>query len=286
MLENGNNPSQPKFTDHEMEIIDQIIITIAILLDNCIQNYKKPEQIMNEYSEINSSKKGTEKDLLRVFTTLILRNINNEKGMSPKQIKEQITKISKELYKKSLEDFLANSSNLSKVLKEKEDAGILFSIAGKKKIKEQSPKSTPRKLKSGMYQEERPEGPPVIKKLTATAEDYKKILSNPEALDLINNNLIKYGKLEKAYNLIMNNALSLFKKGDEQTYNFLHTFKVSFPDVDTNAMPDPKLFQEAINSIGEQELEELRKQGVRFLLENPSTGVFFIFSLSKMVDST
>ena len=116
-----------------------------------------------------------------------------------------------------------------------------------------------------------------------TVEEYKKILSNPQALDLINNNLIKYGKLEKAYNLIVDNAFSLFKRGDEQTYNFLHTFKVSFPNVDTNAMPNPKLFQEAINSMGEHELEELRKQGVRFLLENPSTGVFFIFSLSKKV---
>ena len=146
--------------------------------------------------QINSSKKGREKNLLRVFTTLILRNINNEKGMYPKQIKKEITKISKELYKKSQEDFLANSSNLSKVLKEVEDVEIIFSIIGKKKIKEQSPKSIPRKSKAGMYQEERLEGPPVVKKLTGTVEDYKKILSNPQALDSINNNLIKYGKLE------------------------------------------------------------------------------------------
>jgi hypothetical protein len=278
--ENGNKYSSPKFTDHETEIIEQIIITLAIMLDNIIKDYKNPEQTMKDYLEINSS----ETNLLRVFTALILGNINNERGMYLGEIREEISKL---LYKKSQEDFLANSANLSKVLKEFGDIEITFSITGKKKIKELSPKSTVgRKPKVRMYQEEGPEGPPVVKKLTDTVEDYKKILSNPQALHFINNKLIKYAKLEEAYNLIVDNAFSFFKKGNEDAYKFLDAFKVLFHNdtnaiMDTNTMPDRKLFREAINSRTEQELEELKEQFVRHLMENPSNSVFFIFSLAK-----
>ena len=134
---------------------------MAILLDNFIKDYKNPEQIMEEYSRLKSSKKN----LLHVFITLLLRNMNHEEGMYPGQIKEEITKISEVLYKESIEDFLDNPSNLSKMLKELEDAGIITSIRGKKKIKEQSPKSIQRKPKVRGYQEEGPEGPPVVKKI-------------------------------------------------------------------------------------------------------------------------
>jgi hypothetical protein len=47
-------------------------------------------------------------------------------------------------------------------------------------------------------------------------------------------------------------------------------------------MLDPKSFQERINAISEEELEEWRKQFVRYLLENPSAGIFFIFSLEDV----
>jgi hypothetical protein len=68
----------------------------------------------------------------------------------------------------------------------------------------------------------------------------------------------------------------------ERKYNFLEAFKVLRTDLITNdTMLDPKLFHERINSISEEELEENRKQFVRYLLEDPSAGIFFIFSLAN-----
>jgi hypothetical protein len=74
------------------------------------------------------------------------------------------------------------------------------------------------------------------------------------------------------------------KKGDKKLYNFLRIFAVLFPNVDTKGIPVSKLFQKNINSVGEEELEKLRKEFVSHLLENPANSVFFIFSLAKLAD--
>src|SRR5215212_10112853 len=142
MPENGNNPSEL-----ENDIIDQIVITIAIMLDNLIKDYKNSEEIMEDYRLITSSPTN----VTRAFTSLILMNVNSETGVSPAKIKRQLIEMSTGFYEKSQKDFLDNSPNLSKVLKEFEDAGIIFSIVGKKKIKEKSPKSITRKPKAVAY---------------------------------------------------------------------------------------------------------------------------------------
>jgi hypothetical protein len=128
-----------------------------------------------------------------------------------------------------------------------------------------------------------PEGPPVIKKLKPKVEDYRKILSNPKALAIINNKLIKYGKLEKAYNIIAKKAFYFLKEGGKNEYDFLQVFKVLLPtDLSiNNTMLDVKSFQEGFNAISEEDLGEYRKQFVQYLLENPSAGIFFIFNLAK-----
>ena len=64
-------------------------------------------------------------------------------------------------------------------------------------------------------------------------------------------------------------------------YNLLPTFAVLFPNIDTDALPDPGLFREAINSAGEEVLEKLRKDSVQYLLQNPSNSLLFIFNLAK-----
>ena len=183
MAKNGNNPSQPQFTDHEVEIIDEITITLAMILGNYIREYKNPKRMMGMYSKVSSS----EKSLMRVFMSSSLRNMSHQEGVYPVQIKENLTKISRALFKESRGVFLNSRSRLSKLLKDFETAGVILSIKGKKKIKKESPKSIPRKPKIG---KERREGYPIVYKLTSAVEDYKKMLSNPQALYLINKKLI------------------------------------------------------------------------------------------------
>ena len=262
-------------SEHELEIIKEITITIAIALSDYLKPYKKPSAIMKAYSKLTSS----EKKLSRVFMTLMIPNMNQEKGMYPEEIHKKLTEISKILFKESKDTFLNRLSTRSKLLKEFENRGIFSSIKGKKKIKQESPKSVERKPKVGKA---RREGYPVVYQLTGTVQEYKKILSNPQCVHVINNRLQKYGILEKAYDLISKYAFYIFKKGDEKMYDFLQTFKVLFPKLDPNVVPDSKVFREQINALGEKELEKLRKELVQHLLKTPSSSVILIFSLTKL----
>jgi hypothetical protein len=111
-------------------------------------------------------------------------------------------------------------------------------------------------------------------------------LSNPNAVGLINEKLIRYGKLEKVCELLSRDAFDVFKKADTEFYKFLTTFGALFPKINTNSMPDPRLFQEAIKSVGQDEQEQMRKEFVSHLLENPLSGFFFMFSLSGFVNES
>ena len=130
-------------SEHELEIIKEITITMAIALNDYLKPYKKPSAIMKTYSKLTSS----EKKLSRVFMTLMIPNMNQEKGMFPEEIHKSLTEISKILFKESRDTFLNRLSTRSKLLKEFENRGIFSSIRGKKKIKQESPKSVERRRK-------------------------------------------------------------------------------------------------------------------------------------------
>jgi hypothetical protein len=78
MPEKGNNHSGLQFTDRDKKIIDYIVITIAIIVDHIITDYKNPKDIMDDYHRITSSRAK----VTQAFTTLILLNINNDTGVS------------------------------------------------------------------------------------------------------------------------------------------------------------------------------------------------------------
>jgi hypothetical protein len=170
----------------------------------------------------------------------------------------------------------------TKLIQQFEKRGIFYSIKGKKNIKQESPKNIERKPKAGRA---RREGRPIVYKLTGTVQEYKKILSSPQCVYIINDTLRKYGKLEKAYDLISKQAFYFFKTGDKKMYDFLLTFKAMFPKLGPNDVPDSKAFREQINKLGPKKLEKLRKDLVQHLLKTPSSSVLLIFSLIKLADS-
>jgi hypothetical protein len=267
------------FSEHEIRIIDEITITTAIVLSDYLKANKRPTTtIMKAYSKLTSS----EKNVSRVFMTLLIPNMNQEKGMYPEEIHKNLTEISKFLIKGSEDIFLNRPSTRSKLLKEFENRDIFYSIRGKNKIKLESPKSVEKKPK---IRKDKREGYPIVYKLTSTVQEYKRILLNPQCVHAINNRLRKYGILKKAYDLISRQAFYFLKTGDEKKYDFLQIFKVMFPNMNTNAIPDPKTFKEQIDATEGKELEKIRKELVQHILENPSSCVLLTFSLSKLVNS-
>jgi hypothetical protein len=118
--------------------------------------------------------------------------------------------------------------------------------------------------------------------VTGTVEAYDRILSNPNAVSLINKNLLKAGSLKEVYELFSKDAFDIFKLADTEFCNLLPIFGELLPEVNTDTIPNPQLFQEAIKSVGQDELERHRKEFVNYLLENPLSGLFFVFSLAEL----
>jgi hypothetical protein len=168
------------------------------------------------------------------------------------------------------------------VLKEFEDKNTLFRMEGKKSIKYRFPKSI--KRKSEAREAKRP-GYPIVRKVTDTIEEYERVLSNPNAVNLINKNLSNFGRLKEVYKLLSNDVFNILEKADPEFYGFLPIFSEIFPGIKIDTIPDPQLFQNAIKSVGQDELKSMKKEFVNHLLENPFSSIFFIFSLARLEDN-
>ena len=268
MSQNGKNPSQITFSDKEEYVINQITFVVTRLFHSFITDHKYLKKIIEPFSKINL--RENDKDLARLGLMLILRNMSHKEGaMFPNQINKELARV---LLNGSKDVFFENQSTLSKVLKEFEDANIHFRIEGKKNIKHQSPNSIRRKPKAG---EARRQGFHIVRKVTSTVDDYERILSNPDAVSLINKNLLEYGKLREVYELLSRDAFDLFKMADTAFYNSLLMFGEPFPEINTKAIPNPQSFQKAFKSARQDELEYYRKEFVNHLLENPLSGLSF-----------
>jgi hypothetical protein len=69
---------------------------------------------------------------------------------------------------------------------------------------------------------------------------------------------------------------------DTEFYDSLPKFGEPFPEINTDAIPNPESFQKAFKSAGQDELEFHRKEFVNRLLENPLGGLIFMFSLAEL----
>ena len=268
-MRKAKSSSGSEFTDDELEIIDEITITLALVFEDVIRNVNS-NSIIQQTSKLASS--------MQYQTTFAyaigLLSLYDEKGRFPDEIKEEIAKMLSEDHQ---QDLLTNESMMSKVLKNFEDDGITFKIRGDKDIKIQSPRSIQRRRKVG---KPRRVGPHIVSKLTTTVEDYKMILSNSKATDLINRRMLNYGLLREAYSKIIKESFHAFQKGDENFCKNLDMLKPLFPEHD-ESMPDAKLFQEQMRLLTNEELENLQDQALVHLIENQSYPILFIFSLYK-----
>ena len=263
-------PSQSDFTEEELDIIDEITITLALLFSNIIENMNS-KNILQQSSKMSSSLSY----LTTVAYTMKLIFLYHEQGQFTGEIKEEIAKM---LCEKQQQDLLNNESLMSKVLKNFENNGVIFRVRGDQDIKAQSSTNISKKPK-----DRRPRriGVHNISKFTRTVEDYKLALSNPKALEFINYRLVKYGLLSETYSTIFKESFQAFKKGDESFFKNLEMFKVLFQGVDFDLMPDSKTFQALIKSLSDTEMESLRQQFLTYYIKNPNYPIFFIFSLYK-----
>jgi hypothetical protein len=261
-----------------MEIIFEITITLARVFQNIIDNLKV-NGIVDAAKKMNSSLQLQ----VAIFYIIKLLSIYQEHGRFTYEIKEEIAKMLSEEHQQA---FQKNDSVMSKVLKLFEDGGIIFKVRGKDMVKKKSPESIARRVKGSKPRrvkgsKPRRAGPFIISKLKPTIEEYKQILSDPRAVELVNQTLSKDGVLREAYPTIIRESFHALKEGDESFYNALEKFN---PNIDSTSLPTPKLFQEQFKSLSEGEMESLQKETITHFVKNPSFPIFFIFSLSKFAN--
>lgn len=263
--------SRLDFSDEELDIIFQITITLALVFEKVRENVSS-KSLLQQSSKMASS--------LQYQTTVAyvikLFSLYHDQGRFPSEIKNEIAKLLSEKHQK---DLLKNESLMSKVQKNFDDDGVTFRIRGNNNIKAQLPTGTSKKPKAKML---RRVGAHTISKLTRTVEDYKRVLSNPNALDLINCTLLKYPLLKETYSAIIRESFHAFKVGDEDLYNNLKMFRELFPNIDDDPISYSKLFQEKIRVLSDTEMENLQQQAITYLIDNPYYPIFFIYSLYKL----
>ena len=271
-LKTGNNLAQ-KTTAKDIEIIESIVITVAITCHSYIESHGRysPGRLAKGYSKLGSSNSKL------AFTSLIsnLYNLDYTTGKFPEQINKQIAQHLLNRYTNYM-----NLPNLSKLLKKLEPYNIFCKVEGKKKIKLDSPKSLPRKPKAGLKKRG---GYLVIRKTTRSVEDYKRIIGNPDTLMIINRKLAKYNDLLRSfYELFVDDILEAIKQGNQNANAFLTACITStFPDFDRDKI-DLESYKKALENRAQKDLEEDKKAFLAYLLQNPNPRFFFILSLTGL----
>jgi hypothetical protein len=263
--------SRLDFSDEELDIIDQITITLALVFEKVRENVRS-KGLLQQSSKMSSSLQYQ----ATVAYVIKLLSLYHNQGRFTGVIKEEIAKM---LSEKHQQDLLRNESLMSKVRKKFDNDGITFRIRGDKNIRAQLSIDTSRKPKA---KRPRRVGTHTISKLVSTVEDYKRVLSNPKALELINCRLLKYPLLKETYSTIVRESFYAFKVGDQDFYNNLKMFRELFPTIDDDPISYSKLFQEQIRALSDTEMENLQQQTITYLIDNPHYPVIFIYSLYKL----
>ena len=267
MAKKSKNPAQ--FSEEEMKLINGIIFSLFRKLHGYIENYNDPEEYSKDLAGILKTDKGL------ALTTLFfgINDTNADQPLFPEEINKKLAKI---LAKES--QHYLKSPDLSKVLKLLKNAGLFLNTPGKQNIKQQSPKSIPRKQKTG---EPRREGYHSIYTISNKVKDYKKILSNPQAVEHINKTLKESGVLEKAYYNLFMNSYHAIKKGNERMDKLFTQSIPTSVGSETISPSNWNIFREQLLSLNTTQLEEKAKESTDRLLENPYSPLFLVLSLPE-----
>jgi hypothetical protein len=174
--------------------------------------------------------------------------------------------------------------------------GLLSNIKGKKSSRKAAPKAFPKLKKGGGFINDKREGRYSGYMVTRDLATLNRILSKPEALDLIHHKLRKYGRLEEFF---LFNGLAVvyaIMTGDKRRFKFYNA--VTQTIVDHSPAAQAKLSKAGLNSkevqyslwepikshlhsIKEEELEEFVRNMIRAQIENPIDYSYTLLAISR-----
>ena len=214
-------------------------------------------------------------------------NLDPSKVYTPAEISKELTDkltthpnedeivIKSDSYTEQIE-FIA-SNRLTEVLKTLEKMGLFDNIKGMKNLRFSS---ISKRKKVNV------EGYPSAYKLTSDAKRIQSILSKPECVDLIINGLIEAKLLYSYLKYSLTCSLYLYKyASDSQLYQLLKSVLSSELPDDDEFIKQISQIRTTINSLDDQQIEEIVENSTENLLKNWKTyimRIFMLLSISKL----
>lgn len=91
MQKKRNNPAQSQFTDRDLDIIDEITLTMAeVVGQHSRMDYNTPRKLKKAYHKMTSTKKALD----RLSLNLNLLSMYGKEEVFPEQIKKDMNEIS------------------------------------------------------------------------------------------------------------------------------------------------------------------------------------------------
>jgi hypothetical protein len=186
------------------------------------------------------------------------------------------------------------SWQVSEALQDLIEEDLLLNVRGKKNIKKIAPKTLPKLKKGGDSTNVKREGLPSVYHITSDFVAIKKIVSKPEALEIIHCKLKEYGLLERFYHFMGMAVVYAIRDGDERMLQYANIVVQNMRDnspvvqalsikagLNSNASVW-KLIKEYLCSIKEEELERFVKKMVRLYIENPIDYSYTLLAVSRL----
>jgi hypothetical protein len=274
-----------RITADEKQTIDRIVVVCSSKIYHFLKTHRDPKKYASKLLKLWSSEKALFLPNL-LFATM---SMNANELIFPQELKMKVAKAT------THEDVSGAILNLEKrqstylkswaateAFQDLVNEGLLSNISGKRNIKKIAP---PQKLKKGRgYDDIKREGLYSAYMITEDLGVLNKIVSKHEALKIIHQKLIKYGKLEEFFLFNGLAAVHAMMKSDDKVNKLFNVAAQSFldnsPEVQTalsRAGLNSKEIQYSLwepiknylGSLKEEELEGIVREMIHPLVENP-----------------
>lgn len=288
-------------TEDEKQIINEIITICVAKIYHFVKTYDDPKKYADRFLTFSKSR-------LNFFLTYFVlgaMNISPEQSFFPNSANKKlgreilynlkdVTNATQDLAKES--STYLRSWEMTEALQRLEDEGILLNIRGKNKIKKQVSSALPRMRKGDGYENSKREGYYSVYKITHDLAALNKVVSSPQARQVIHNKLRDYGILEKFYHFMGLAIIHALMKGNENLFQLLTVGAQAFLNNNIeaqNALSKTGLDNNQIHgelwepikgylsTLQVEELENTVERMVEYALRNPMGNSYILLAISK-----
>jgi hypothetical protein len=287
MAKKTKNPSQSMLTEEEERIIHQVILTWGMMYTEFRAKYNTPKDFARKLISLANSRKA----ITSIYLLLYPKKSKSEDLVFPSGFNKELanimldqqdeTDITVYLEGSSSSDRrYIDSSDMTKILRTLEAAGIYINIKGKKEIRHIVGKKLLRgKPKAADKTYDDFGGKPSAYKTTELVEKLKITMSKPETCRRLRTTLVDSGIIYSYLKFILE-ALYHAAKVDATVVKKL--FRLYMPAEFING-PEFKTLLKNLLSIDERDLEKVSAEGAKIAVENQTyDGYFFVAGLLNL----